>query len=441
MPWQREVADVACEFDPATGVPYYREVILVVMRQQGKTTTELAAATDRFVSWDRPQRITYSAQTGGDSRKKLIEDWAPALQGSPLAPLVSQVVRANGHESIRWANGSFVETMASLEASGHGFTRDFGLIDEAWKDQDERREQALRPAMLTIPDAQLWVVSTAGNDASVYLRRKVDAGRDAAVADRGAGICYFEYSVPPDEDPFDLEVMLRYMPALCPTPGPCRCSKDWRHTVTQETLVAEMAGMEPDEARRAFGNQWLSGGGEQVIPALTWDRVQDPTASPSGLIRVGIEVREDRSAGALTLAGSGAIELAETAPGTGWMVERAKMLHSLWGAELVIDGGGPAVPIADDLEAEGVPVTRMTSAQVVAACAHIYDDIADAKVKFRPSQQMDDAVAGLARKPVGDRFVWSRRSSTADITPFFAATLAHATAGSGPIEIEGPLGA
>lgn len=425
MPWQRAAADVAGEYDPDTGIPYYREVVLLVMRQQGKTTIELSVTVDRFVSWATRQWVVYSAQTGGDARKKLLKDWAPALEASPLAALVAQVVKANGHESIEWADGSFVETMASLAASGHGFSVNLGFVDEAWKDHDERREGAIRPAQLTIPDAQLWVVSTAGNADSTYLKRKVEIGREAAVADRGSGVCYIEYSVPDDEDPYDLDVMLRYMPALCPTPGPCKCSPHWRHTVTHEVLLAEQQGIEESEYRRAYGNVFLRGSLHETIPADLWDLVQDPNASPSGKIRVGLEVAEDRMSGALTAAAGGAVELVDHRAGTGWMVEAAKALHAAWKAEIVVDGAGPAAPIADDLEAEGVPVTRMSTPNVIASCGRMYDAIADQQVKFRPSAKMDDAVAGLAKRTAGDRFVWSRSASESDITPFFGATLAY----------------
>lgn len=428
MPWQRAMADVAGEYDPETGIPFYREVDGVVMRQQGKTTLELAATVDRCLSWGVRQRCVYSAQTGRDARKKLLEDWAPTIRASSLAPLITpprgKVSQANGDESIQWATGSFIELMASLEESGHGFSVHHGLIDEAWKDQDERREGAIRPAQMTIPDAQLWVVSTAGTDSSTYLKRKVEAGREAAMEDRGQGICYVEYSVPPDEDPFDVDVMKRWMPALCPTPGPCTCSDDWRHTVTQEVLVAEQQGMDADEYRRAFGNQWISGPADRVIPADLWDAAQDPTAQPSGRLRAALDVNEDRSSGAIAVSDGESVELVDHRPGTGWMVEAAKTLSAGWNVEIVVDGNGPAVPVAADLERDGVEVVYMSTPEVIAACGRIYDAVADGKVRVRPSGELDDAVSGLAKRPAGDRFLWSRANSTSDATPFVAATLA-----------------
>jgi hypothetical protein len=90
----------------------------------------------------------------------------------------------------------------------------------------------------------------------------------------------------------------------------------------------------------------------------------------------------------------------------------------------VVDGGGPAVSIADELDRQGVRTIRLTAPQVVAACARLYDHVADGKISVYPSQQLDESVAGIVVKQVGDRFVWSRVSSSTDATPLMAVTLA-----------------
>src|SRR5688572_29464794 len=71
MPWQSLVADVAGEMLP-DGTPAFREVIVTVPRQQGKTTWLLAMEVERCTLRDRPQRVAYTAQTGSDARKKML---------------------------------------------------------------------------------------------------------------------------------------------------------------------------------------------------------------------------------------------------------------------------------------------------------------------------------------------------------------------------------
>lgn len=415
MPWQQLAADVGLEHDPVTGQLAYRELIITVMRQSGKSTLVLSLETERCLMWGANQRVAYTAQTGWDARRKVIDDHAPVLMASPLSQAVTRVLRGAGSEGIIWKNGSRIDVMASSVAAGHGRVLDYGVIDEAFDDTDDRREQAILPAMATKPNAQLLVVSTAGTDESIYLRRKVEAGRHAAEADRGGGIAYFEWSIPDDADVDDPEVWWQYMPAM-----------GW--TITEPVVAHARQTMSDLEFRRGFCNQWTAPEHERVIPKEVWNRVCDPLASPEGQLRFGLDVLPDQSAGAITSCGSGQIELIEHRPGTSWLVERAEALAKNWKGSIVVDGGGPAVPIADELERRGVKVVRLANAEVASASMAIYNAIADAKVAFRSHDDFDTAVDGLAKRPFGDRFAWSRSISLTDITPFMAATLAFTPA-------------
>lgn len=423
MPWQQQVADVAGEIDPETGLLAYREVWVLVMRQSGKTTWELSTETERCVSWDTPQRVVYTAQNGWEAKTKLLEDQVPILQASPLGKLITpagggRVRRAQGDWGINFGSGSRIDVLGSSGSAGHGRTVDLGVIDEAWKDEDDRREQALLPAMITRPWAQLIGASTMGTDASVYLNRKVDAGRHWAVEDPGAGVAYFEFSIPEDADIDDPEVWWTYMPAL-------------GYTITEEAVAHARQTMEDGEFRRAFGNQRTAGGGERIIPPELWDRVVAPTAAPEHNLTFGLDINHDRSSAAICVSDGETIEMVDHLPGTGWLVERASQLVEAWGGEVVLDGGGPAVSVADELEELRVKVRRLQGGEIAAACGRIYDAIADGKVKVRPSQSLDEAVAGVAKRPTGDRFVWSRSTSLADVTPLVAATMAYSHGGEG----------
>ena len=81
--------------------------------------------------------------------------------------------------------GSRLTITAATEKAGHGGSLDFPVIDEAFAYTDARLEQALLPAMRArrrfLPGPQLWIVSTAGNAGSTYLRGKVDASRRPAI--------------------------------------------------------------------------------------------------------------------------------------------------------------------------------------------------------------------------------------------------------------------
>ena len=210
MPWQALVANVAGELLP-DGRPAYREVRVTVPRQSGKTTLLLSVEIDRSLNWGDEQRTLYAAQDRNNSRAKW-EEQADMLTGTPLRRLF-RVRRQTGLE--RWVfdrTRSTVGITASGESSGHGQTLDLGVIDEAWAQEDDHLEQAMRPAMMT-RNAQLWIVSAAGTEKSAYFKKKVEDVRARAQLGLTDGGCYVGYSAGDDEDPADPATWRRRMPA------------------------------------------------------------------------------------------------------------------------------------------------------------------------------------------------------------------------------------
>lgn len=412
MPWQQYVADVGFEIDPETGLMAYREVVVTVPRQNGKTQMMLSIEGERAVVWEDPQRIIYTAQTGSDARDKLLEDQVPILE-KHMGKYIRRVYRAKGEESVTFVNGSKIQLTASSKQSGHGATVDLGVLDEVWADEDNRREQAILPMMNTRPMAQILICSTQGTDESVYLNRKTERGRAAATEDRGSGIAYFEWSIPPECDIENPATWWEYMPAL-----------GW--TISEGAISHALESMDEAEWRRAYGNQPTIGHSERIIPLALWEAVQSPgiEVQREGAVVFGLDVLPDRGTAAIVASDGDSVEFIEQRPGTGWVLERAQSLIEKYGGTFVIDGGGPAASLADDMEDAYIPVKRMNNPDVAAACARMYDAIADCQIKVRPHAVFDTAVAGLAKRPVGDRFVWSRVASLVDITPFMAATLA-----------------
>lgn len=415
------------EIDLDTGLPAYREIVVTVPRQSGKTTLFLSWQIHRCTSrrWRQPQRSAFTAQSGKDARDKWLDELVPMIRSSRLNRLVDRVNTANGNEHVRWKTGALIRLLSTSTSSGHSKTLHQAVLDEIWHDTDDRREQGLRPAMITIPGAQLLVCSTAGTDASVVLNRKVARGRRAAAEDTGRGIAYFEWSAPDDWDPDDEDSYFEFMPALCPDP-PCRCGDgQWRHTVTLETIRGERdSDMPVEEFTRAYGNRPTQSA-DMIVPLDVWRRVCDPKASPGRPDRFGLDVAEDRSGAAIVAAtDGGAVELIEHRPGLGWVAERCNELTAAHGGKVALDFGGPAGVLADSID----DCERLSGGDVIRACGAMYDAIAEGRVRFRAKPEagdpFTDAVMGAVRKTVGDNWVWSRKASTADVTPLMAATLA-----------------
>lgn len=420
MPWQRMVADAACEYDPETGIPYYNEVVVTVPRQSGKTTLFLAWQIHRCVStrWAHPQRSVFTAQTGKDARDKWLDELFPLIRNSELVPLIArrgsrpQINEGMGNESITFKTGSLIRLLSTSASSGHSKTLDQAVMDEVWHDIDDRREQGLRPAMITRPDRQLLICSTAGTAASTVYNRKVRAGQAAVAKDAGRGMAYFEWSAPDGWVLDDEESWWMFMPAL-------------GHTIGPDAIRAELPpSLEPAEFRRAYGNV-STPGKDMIVPAEVWQRVHHPERTadvkPAGDLRFGLDVAEDRGSAAISVFGGGTFELLEHGQGIGWAVGRCNELTDRHGARVAIDYGGPAGVLADNLN----NCDRLQGREVVQLCGSVYDAIVEDRVKFRWDQLFDDAIEGAVKKEVGDNWVWSRKASAADVTPLMSATVAY----------------
>jgi hypothetical protein len=410
MPHQALIADVGGEL-LRNGSPAFREVIFTLMRQQGKTTTFLSFSVERCTLRGSVQKVAYTAQTGSDARKKLIDDQVPILQASPLWQTVRRVSRAQGSEGIIFRNGSRIDVLASSQSAGHGKIIDLGEIDEAFDDVDDRREQAMLPAMITRDDAQLLIGSTMGTDASVYLNRKVDAGRAAALAGATSGIAYFEWSIPDDENIDDPAVWWRYMPAL-------------GHTISEAAVAHARTTMTDGEFRRAFGNQRMKSS-ERVIPEAAWRLVQSSSAKPQGSLVFAVEVAPDRDWSAIVAAGDGAdgrrvVELIDYRPGTGWVADRCTELCARHSGSVVVEKRSPAAAL-------GITgVVEMETADAVKASGGFYDAVADCRLWVRADPRFDSALIATAKQPVGDAWRFGRRGGR-DVAPLVAATLAWAS--------------
>ena len=255
MGWQQLVADRAMEHEGGRLV--HREVDISIDRQAGKSTLFLAAIVHRML-WRRGQWLTYTSASRLAGRRKLLRVWWPAIHSSPLGHMFN-VTRGTGSETLECSNGSTLILLSGDEASGHGDSIDASFLDEGWS-LTVAAEQAVRPAMATRHNGQLWIASTAGTLRSTYWREKVDGGRTAASLGVADGPCFVEWAAPPGIDVTDPATWASFMPAL-------------GRTIQPETVAADLATMGIQEWRRAYANQWPDESleGWRVIGREVWE--------------------------------------------------------------------------------------------------------------------------------------------------------------------------
>ena len=418
MPWQRLVADVAMELDPATGLLAYAEVDLTTPGQSGKTTLELGVLVHRARRW-AGSRMLYGAQDRIHARAKWEDDHLATLQRSPFAGEFKPRYQ-RGDEAIRWHNGSWHGITAPGEKAGHSDVLDVAVVDEAWA-LEQGLEQGLSPTMVTRPQPQLWVVSTAGTHRSAYFRAKVERGRRGP----GSSVAYFEWSAPAGADPGDPQTWWGCMPAL-------------GHTVTEARICHEFERLELADFCRAYLNWWP---GEipadwLVITEADWRALADADSTMVDPVAFAADVTPERSHAAIATAGLrpdglGHVEVVDHRPGTGWVVGRLVELAEKWHpCAIVVDDTGPAGSLVAPLEAAELEVLKPSTRARAAADSGVYDAVVEGSLRYVPRPALDAAVAGAAKRPLGDSWAWARRGLSVDICPLVAVSLArwgHAT--------------
>lgn len=422
MPWQAMVSNVAGEYDPRTGVPSYREVRLKVPRQSGKTLLVLVVEVDRCLYWGQQQRLIYAAQDRNNSRQKW-EEQADFLVASPLGSAFD-VRRQTGVERIIVpATGSSIGITASGETSGHGFYLDVAVIDEAWAQRDERLVQAFRPAMLTRPMAQTWIISTEGTDESVFFNERVEDGRarvELQHTDPAArrGIAFFEWSAADDDDPDDPDTWWRCMPAL-------------GHTISEDTVRDDKDGIDAADFARAYLNR-RAPKGLTVLSAEAWQAARRPDSQLRGCPVFAVDTTPERSWTSIGAAGwtddrVTHLEIVEHRPGVDWAPRRLAELAGRWRTgPVVLDPAGPAGSMVEELAALGVPTLTVNAREYTAACGQFYDALYTTPARLCHIDQpvLSVAVAAARKRPLGDAWAWTRKTG-GDVSPLVAVTLAR----------------
>ncbi|OKK06970.1 terminase [Streptomyces sp. CB03234] len=438
MPWQRYVWDVALELDPATGMFWHRNVGLSVPRQQGKTQGILAVKVHRASAWKR-QRIIYAAQTRSMARERWEDEFWVTIEASRLARRF-HIRKNNGHEAIiNRSTRSRIGITSNTEKAGHGPPLDLGVIDEAFAHEDDRLEQAFSPAMLTRPMAQLWWASAGGTEKSVFLNKKRKAGRELIEELWKTGVhprtAYFEWFAPDDLPRDDPATWWATLPAL-------------GHTVTEDTIRAELETLDPAEFDRAYLNRTRKAAPpvDPNVPKASWPGLVDKESRPSGPMALAVDVSQDRAHASIGVAirrpdGRVHLELVDRRAGTDWVVPAVVRLKRLWNPLVVAIGSSstPAGSLIDDLVAAGITVPEakekkaphrghlvvVRTGDMTEACGQLADAMRQGTDRHLDQAPLTAAVNGARTRRVGDAWTLDRTSSLVDISPLVAVTEAR----------------
>lgn len=434
LPWQQLVADVATEYAPTDvagkndprvpeGRPRrwrYRTVVVTVPRQCGKSVLTRVVQVQRAIMSAR-HHVFMTAQMGKDAAERWA-DLAEAVESSAmLSRLAHRPRRSVGSQSVRFLNQSWIRPFAPGPKAVHGYSPHMVSIDEAWAfdaAEGEALLAAIRPAMQTRTDRQLWIVSTAGDARSAFLRELVDRGR----AGTDPELAYFEWSADPDADPYDPETW-----AFHPGLG---------HLITLEDLAGEAAAMR-GSAHGAFVRGYLNVSTlsrETVMPLDRWDALAtEQTPPPPSALTLAYDVDHDRRAASIWAAwregDTTHTRCVMYRHGWTWLAPTVAQLREDWRpAAIGADDAGAARQVTDDLRnTYGLEVETLTARDFATATGAVLastDHDAAGNLAHDGSPIARHAIENAATRRMGQAIAWDRNASLTGISPVIALTVA-----------------
>jgi hypothetical protein len=389
------------------------EVGLVVPRQNGKGSILEALELAALFLFDE-RLVIHSAHEVPTAMEHFLR-LQTLIEGSPdLSRKVAAITVANGKEGIRLRSGARLKIKARSKGGARGFTGDRIVLDEAY-DLPPKAIGAMIPTLSARPNPQVWYVSSAPHSDSVILHGL----RSRAMSPETQRLAYFEWCNEPDVDPDDVDSWYQSNPALG-----IRISEQF----VADELRAMSSAPEQFMVERLGVPEPLDGQ-DPGLALDAWHHLSDVHSTISTGHRFALDVSPARTRSSIGVGGLRAdgvyhAEVVDSRDGTGWVFDRAVELWQRHQAAFVIDPGSAAGTFIVPLRDAGVEVIEATTRSLVQACGLVDDAVSNGRLRHIDQRELNDAVKGAARRPVGDAWAWSRRSAKLDITPLVAITLA-----------------
>lgn len=417
-----------------------REAAVLVTRQSGKTfgveLLKLARAyTDavpltiwsahKFKSTKETYRRLRAYILGTDPLA--LRDPAVKARRRWLEADVLRMPETNGEEMIELRNGARIVFMARSAGAGRAFSADDLVLDEAYALTEDMAGDIV-PTMAARIGGQTLYLSSHPHRSSTVLRGIRDRGRAG-----DPSLAYVEYRSQPGRCALgdgcdhsrgvpgcqldDPAAWAEANPSLRITDDAIRHE---RRTLTPLVFARERLGWDDDPA---------AAGDDPV--AVAWGGVADRAAEPVGPPAAALDASPDGMSAAIVVCAAGAdgvpvVQVVAHQPGTEWVVAAVLGLQRTRDVGPVgVDKAGPAGALVSALDAAGAQWLDVSGPRSTQACGAFANAVAEGAVRHRGQRSLDDAVAGARRRPVGDAWKWSRKDSTADISPLVAATIAR----------------
>lgn len=450
LPWQKWLLVHMLEQLP-DGRLRYRTVVLLMARQNGKSTLSQVLALWFLYVWGAPLVIGTAQDL--DMAEEIWQGAVDLVEETPeLNALKRHVFRVNGKKQLVLQSGERYKVRAANRRSGRGLTGDLVLLDELREHQSWDAWSAISKTTMAREDALVFALSNAGDATSVvlrYLRKLAHASlgdpdgiikadeADPTYADLGPdedvdvdedSLGLFEWSAPPESGLRDRESWGQANPAM-------------GHTISERT-IASAARTDPEWVfRTEVLCQWSEGTLEGPFPAGSWEACADTESvrAPDAPLALCVDVSWDRSQSYVGLAsfrpdGLAHIEVIARRAGTDWITDWLRSSERspevLAAAVAVQARGAPVSSLIPELQAAKVPVVEWGGIALGQATGEFYDRVRSAigegagssGLRHRNQPLLNVAAATASTRPIQDAWLWDRRRSPTDVAPLIAVT-------------------
>lgn len=431
-PWQEWLVIHAGELQDDGFTPRFRQVLVLVSRQNGKT--EVLVILSLYWLYVEKVKLVLGTSTNLDYARESWDKAVALVEGNArLAKEVdsrSGVRRANGEQALTVkeprssGSGGRYKIAASNARGGRSLTIDRLVMDELREHHDWSAYNAAVPATSAVRDAQVWMISNQGDDRSVVLtslRAQALDGTDPRLA-------LFEWSAPDGAKATDVDALAAANPNL-------------GHRIDLDSLMGDALRAE-------------AAGGEQLAGFLTEHQCRyvpmlNPAVNPNdwlACLDVG-DLADDRERVALCLdvapdllhatlyaAAVLADERVRVEPVQAWSgpgctdTLRKELLGHVERVKPKVLGWfpmGPAAAMAADLaEGRGWPPAGVEveeiRGEVTAVCMGFVEQVSSVRIAHSGDPLLDAHVAGAEKLSHGDGWRFSRKG-TGHVDALYAA--------------------
>lgn len=403
---------------------------LTIGRQNGKSLLlEVRELFGLFVLGEKLIVHTAHLQTTASEQFRRLRE---RIQGVPeFEDRIAKVNMGKGTEAIELVTGQRILFTTRMGSTARGFTIDLIVYDEAMHLSDTERS-ALTPTMAAqsiYGNTQTWYAGSAVD----RQNPKHDGVPFAQIRQSGINgaerVAYFEWSAPGDdpervseEERADMSLIALANPGLG-----TRISEEW---VEHERLV-ELGPRGFAVERMGIGD-WPDPSelNQRAIPPDAWARCTDVYSTAKNPVCFAIDVDPDRRYASIAAAGwrsdgKAHVEIVDYERWTDWVVERteARMARNK-NLGLVIDSRSHAYSFLPELLKSKIEPTVTTAHDFGQACGIFHEAVVHDTLKHLGTSELTEAVLNALKRKLGDAWAWDKQSSSTDISPLVACTLA-----------------